>query len=258
MDIINFNSILVNVISALLGAGVFALIGWATIRTALNKDFRQARNRIRRGAALQANHQLDLAREELMKSVEILSDRTRSVLLSEAYLRLGDISLEMGNFDEAINDYTFCQQLSIELKHSISKDVLLLRLGRAYIGAKKFDDAYKCFDDVQQMTSSMENGLIAATAYMRLGEVESYRGRTDAAIDYYLRALGFQERIRDRRAQASTRLSLADLNLESERHTEAVNHYTEARTLYEEIGDRTVVAMIDGKLGEVQQSASVA
>ena len=245
--------VLIGVVSTLLGAGFLGLFAWLTFRTGLNKEYREARERLKRGEALQKDKQYDLAREELQKSVEILSDRTRSMLLTEAYLRLGDIELESANFDAAVRYFILCRQTSAEIKHGIADDALLLKLGRAYTGAKKYDDAFRCFDAIQQMEGKMQDSPIAAATYSRLGEVESLRNRPDTAIDYYLRALNYQEQIADRRTQASTRLSLADLNFQVKHYQEAKNHYTEAKRLYEEFGDLPIVNLIQDKLPRADQ-----
>ena len=239
--------VMVGAVSAVLASTVLAVATYLSLRTRFNKAHRSAVTHIRRAETLQNQRLYEQAQAELQKSIELLSDRERSYLLAQAYLRLGDIGLDTADWDSAIQYLLLCRNESEKVKHGVSEVGIQIKLGRAYLGAAKFDDAFRSFEHARESLGHTENPLLAEV-YLGLGEVETCRQREDQAIDYYLRAINVFENIHDESGEAKSRHAAGDLNMHLGNHAEAYNHYTLAIDLYRKLGDSATVMVLHNKL----------
>src|SRR6266571_666888 len=229
--------ILMSVASMLLGTGILSLFSWLILKTRFNKKFRQAMLHLRMAEALQKERQYSNAKDELVKTVAPLSDEQRSILLSQAYMRLGDISMLLREWDQAVQNFIFCREASKHVRHGTSEDVILVKLGRAYFGAGKLDDAFRCFEDACRIEERTPHHPLLGETYSRLGEVEARRRHSEVAINYYSRALNCHEKLGDKRSVAATRVWLGDLNLKVANLDESLEHFSMARDEYNALGD---------------------
>ncbi len=104
--------IAVSVLSTLLATCIVSTFSWLILKTRFNKKFRQALQHLRMAEALQKERQYSQAKDEVVKTVSLLSDDQRSSLLSQAYMRLGDISMSLREWDEAIQSYIVCREIT--------------------------------------------------------------------------------------------------------------------------------------------------
>src|SRR5262249_14275779 len=105
-------NIAVSVASTLLATSVMSLFGWLVLKTRFNKKFRQAHHHLQLAEALQKERQYSQAKDELFKTVSLLSDEQRSLPLSQAYLRLGDISMYLKEWDQAVQHFIFYREIA--------------------------------------------------------------------------------------------------------------------------------------------------
>lgn len=247
------SQILVAVSSTLLATIIIALFSWLLLRTRWSKSYRKATFHIKRGEALQKAKQFVDAREEIEKAVRILEDEQRYKELSEAYLRLGDIDINLKKWENALRNYILCRDSAEQaIKGIISPDVIYLRLGKGYSRIGKLDDAFRFIDEARKIQEKVENHPLLAETYSKLGEIENRRYHYEVAMEYHLRALTYQERIHDLRSQAATHASLAELHMKEKNGNEALTHYSTASELYMEVGDLAIVELLKAKMDEIK------
>lgn len=249
----SFMDILENTFTQLFIALIILIATGLFMRTRWSKSYRQAIFHLRRSEALQEAKQFVQAQEEIEKSLKILEDEPRDKLLSEAHLRLGDINLNLNDWESAIQNYTLCKESAARVKGGISPDVIYLRLGKAYSGAARLDDAFRSIDDARQIQEKVENNPLLAETYAKLGEIESSRDHVEIAIEHYLRSLNYQETIRDRRSQAATHTSLANLHIKMKNPHESLNHYSAAIELYREVGNLHIANLLEKEMEEINK-----
>ncbi|MHA2010646.1 MAG: tetratricopeptide repeat protein [Promethearchaeota archaeon] len=230
---------------------ILPLFSWLFKRSKWGPGYKSAAFHLRRGEDLQERELYKEAREEIVKSVQILESEHRHKLLSEAYLRLGDIACKEENWEDAIHNYICCETSAKMVKNRISEDVIKLKLGNAYRGAGKLDDAFRCIDEARGIQEKTEDHPLLGGTYSKLAEIERSRGYDRAATDYLLKALTRQERIKDRKSQAGTRASLGALHAKKNNRDEALNHYRIARDLYREVGDTAIVDYLDSEIKKI-------
>jgi len=250
--------IAVSVLSTLLASATISVFGWLILQTRFNKKFRQAVQHLRIAEALQKEHQYAQAKEELFKTLSLLNDEQRSLLLCQAHLRLGDISMYLKEWDEAVRHFVIYREIAKNVRHTTSEDVILLRLGKAYYAAGKPEDALRCFDDARRMEEAISNHPLLGETYGRLGEIEASLQHPEIAIGYYSRALNCHEKIGDRRTLAATRVCLGDLNSKLTRKDQALSQFSTAREVYNELGDFPLVTMLDDRIAQLKEARTSA
>jgi tetratricopeptide (TPR) repeat protein len=251
-------SIVVGVLSTLLATGSVSVFTWLILQTRFNKNFRQAVQHLRIAEALQREHQYAQAKEELSKTLSLLNDEQRSLLLCQAHLRLGDISMSLKEWDEAVRHFIIYREIARNTRHGTSEDVILLRLGKAYYAAGKPEDALRCFDDARRMQEAISNYPLLGETYYRLGEIETSLQHPEIAIGYYSRALSCHEKVGDRRTLATTRFCLGDLNSKLAHKDQALSQYSTAREAFNELGDFPFVAMLDDRIAQLKEAGTSA
>jgi tetratricopeptide (TPR) repeat protein len=246
-----------SVFSTLLATGIISFFSWLILKTRFNKKFRQAIQHLRLAEALQKERQYSQAKDELVKTLALLGDEQRSLLLSQAHMRLGDISMSLREWDQAIHHFILCREINKNVRHGTAEDVILLKLGKAYCAGGKVEDAFRCFEDARRIEESISNHPLLGETYGRLGEVEIRRRHPEIAIGHYGRALNCHEKIGDRRTVAATRVCLGDLNLKIANMDEALSQFCAAREEYNELGDFPLVTMLDDRILQVRQGAQL-
>src|SRR5262249_41370180 len=159
-------------------------IGWLSLNTRFNKNFRQALLHLQLAEALQNEHQYSQARDELVKTISLLTDEQKSLLLSQAYLRLGDISMHLKEWDQAIQHFVICREIAKNLRHGTAQDIILVKLGKAYFAAEKAEDAFRCFEEARRLQEATANHPLLGETYKRLGELEKARRHPEIAISH--------------------------------------------------------------------------
>jgi tetratricopeptide (TPR) repeat protein len=250
--------ILIPVASTLLATGILSLLSWLTLETRFNKKLRTAWQHLEMAEALQKEGQFSDAKDELIKTIALLSDEERSFLLSQAYMRLGDVSMLLRDWDAAIRSFILCGEIGKHVRHGTSEDVILLRLGKAYFASGKFEDAFRCFDEARRIEEKHPNHPLLGETFNRLGEIEAKRQHPEAAINYYSRAVNFHVKIGDKRSVAAAHFCLGDLNLKIANLSEAQAHLLRARDEYSELGDFPLLAILENKLAQARKRGKAA
>jgi tetratricopeptide (TPR) repeat protein len=233
-----------HVLATMLIIGLISTFEWLIRRTKYGPGYREAEAHLKRAKALQEADRFVEARQEIDRSIVLLEDRRRSRLLAEAYLRLGDIDVNLKQWESAIHHYTLAKEESITAKKTSMLDMIYLRLGVACKMGGDLNQACAWIDQARMLQERTQDNPLLGETYEKLGEIDARRGLFDTAINYYLRSLAYQERIRDRRSQAGIHASLGDLYARKQMAKEARDHYQAARELYEQVGDATVAALL--------------
>ena len=250
--------VVANVVSTILATGTLSVFSWLILKSRFNSKFRQATRHFHIAEALQKERQYPQARDELVKTVELLGDERREILLGQAYLKLSDVSMSLKEWDKAIQYLILGREISKRSRHAAAEDVILQKLGKAYFASGKIEDALRCFEDARRIEEGILDHPLLGETYARLGEVEARRQHSEMAISYYNRALNCHEKIGDRRSVAASRVCLGDLNLQIEHPEQALSQYSSAREEFHELGDFPFVAMLDAKIAQIKNGAQPA
>src|ERR1700674_1059658 len=121
----------VKLLAEILVIGLVSTVTWLISRTKFGRGYREAEVHLKRAKALQEAERFVEAREEIDRSIKILEDRKRNRLLAEAYLRLGDIDMNLKQWQSAIHHYTLSKEEAITAKKTSMLDMVYLRLGIA-------------------------------------------------------------------------------------------------------------------------------
>jgi tetratricopeptide (TPR) repeat protein len=232
----------------LLALGIVAGLGWLISQTPFSRRYKEAELHLKRAKALQEAERFEQAQAEIGRAIKILEDPRRSRILAEAYLRSGDIDMNLKQWKSAIQQYTLAKEEATAAKKASLLDVIYLRLGSACKMSGDLNQAYACIDQARILQERTQENPVLGETYALLGEIDRRRELLDTAISFYLRALPYQERIRDRRSQASTHVALGDLYDRKQMNKEFKEQYQAARELYDEIGDTSIAQMLAQKI----------
>jgi tetratricopeptide (TPR) repeat protein len=243
--------IVVEVTGIILGTAFLALVGSLTTRFGFGIGYRNALRHLRQGQALQATKQFSEALKEIEQSINLLQEHPRERTLAEAYLRLGDIELEMQKWDSAVEHFRLYGQIAPR-RARVPRDLICVRLGSAYLGAGKLDEAFRNFDEARRLQEHTDQNPLLGETYIRLAQTEIVRRHPEVAREHYLRAITVQEQLRDRRGEAASRVSLAAIYCDTQEAELARDQYMIAGRLYSEVGDSGIAKMIAEKTNSLK------
>ncbi|WP_067488511.1 tetratricopeptide repeat protein [Actinomadura hibisca] len=138
---------------------------------------------------------------------------------------------------------------------------ILMRLGDIALNLGDYDQALEHYKSALEIREREGDEAGVASCYNQLGGVATECGAFQQAQEWLERALEISERLGDRRNLANAHLELSNLLLQQLRMAEAARHCEESLRLFELLDDRQEVggvgyqlAMIVQELGEVDRS----
>jgi two-component system, sensor histidine kinase and response regulator len=129
--------------------------------------------------------QLDSARYYAQRSIdEQINDKTR---MSFSNRTLGDVSLEEGNYKEALRYYEYSLRTSIELENNFMKSTILYRLGDLYIRKGDLPKAISYLE--QNLPLTKKYGYISERQHTYEFLAKAYAYKKDFAKAYEFQGL---------------------------------------------------------------------
>jgi two-component system, sensor histidine kinase and response regulator len=129
--------------------------------------------------------QLDSARYYAQRSIdEQINDKTR---MSFSNRTLGDVSLEEGNYKEALRYYEYSLRTSIELENNFMKSTILYRLGDLYIRKGDLPKAISYLE--QNLPLTKRYGYISERQHTYKFLARAYEYKKDFAKAYEFQGL---------------------------------------------------------------------
>lgn len=141
------------------------------------------------GAICTGAKRYDLAKEYIMRAIEIEHELKRNDRLSVRYGILGEIYANEGNHQEALHYFGQALELDREDGREEKVAIRLSQLGNTLMLAGQYAEAIPYLHEAEPMLRRFNNTPSLAMNLLSLGKAESMRGRHSVAVDHIAEAI---------------------------------------------------------------------
>ncbi len=171
--------------------------------------------------------------------------------IARAYLRLGTAILTLGNYLEALKNYSASLKISEEIRDKKGVAYAYTNLGYAYRCQGNHPEALKNYTASLKIFEEIKDTVGMADNYLWQGELFNALGNYPEALKFYFSSLKINEQRRNKEAIANCYLSIGNSFYNQGDNAEALKYYSAALKLFKDIGSKNSVARVNSSLGNV-------
>jgi tetratricopeptide (TPR) repeat protein len=179
--------------------------------------------------------------EDWMKVSEkaVAAARSASFKDDESALltNLGNIHLELREFDKAIEYFELSLDMHQELGDEQGTGIVLNSLGSVYVQTREFGKAVEYYEQSLAIHRQFESQRNASDTLNNLGALTQQMGQLETAIDYYKQSLALTRETKDRYTEASTLSNIGAAYSEMSQWADALAYLQEALSIDRELGN---------------------
>jgi eukaryotic-like serine/threonine-protein kinase len=186
---------------------------------------------------LMANNELDLAKTELLRLVEIDAQN------ADAWFAIGKISIRTGDIQRSLDDY-LVKTLIInkKLKNQFGEGQALNAFGVALLRLGKLEQAEDYFQQALEIRQQVEDDYGVATTLANFAIIYSIRGKFDDAEQFLQRSLTSWKKLDDAYGMSNTLEKLGLLEEERGNLNLTLDYYRQSLSLRMPLGDNWLKA----------------
>jgi tetratricopeptide (TPR) repeat protein/transcriptional regulator with XRE-family HTH domain len=164
-----------------------------------------------------------------------ISDRAGE---SNALVSLGEISLRVGRYEQAIDHHQQALAVAREVGDRVGEGRALGGLGGVYGMVSRYEQAVDHYQQALAVAREVGDRTGASSALFGLGEVYRLVGRHDQAVGHYQQALAVARDVGDRANERHALSGLGDVYRQMGWYDQAIDHHQQALAVAREVGDR--------------------
>ncbi len=176
--------------------------------------------------------------------------------VASTYHQLGNVALELREYDQAKDYYQQALDLFIEFGARFSQAHTYGQLGIVAHELREYEQAGNYYQQALDLFIEYGDHFEQARTYHNLGNVALELREYEQAGNYYQQALDLKIEYGDRYEQAKTYHGLGNVALELREYEQAGNYYQQALDLFIEFGERFSQASSYFQLGKVAEALS--
>ncbi len=190
---------------------------------------------------------------ELTQQLKGIEERQKQLTLGTAYHHLGIVAEELGEWDEAKNNYQQALAIDIEYGDRYSQASTYFQLGNVASRLREWDEARNNYQQALAIDIEYSDRYSQAKIYHQLGIVASRLREWDEAKNNYQQALAIDIEYNNRHSQAGTYSELGNVARELREWDKARHNYQQALAIFIEYSDRSSQASTYQNLGMVAE-----
>lgn len=170
--------------------------------------------------------------------------------IGNAYLSMGAIEDDKGNFPEALDYYTKALHLYEAISFNRGIANAYNNIGLLYNTQGKFPEALKNFYTSLKIKEKIGDKAGMAMSYNNIGLIHQNQGNHAEALKNYNLSMQIRNEFGDKKGVASCYISIGIILSNQGRYQEALQKFAEALQLKEEVGDRPAIAFTYSSIGD--------
>lgn len=171
--------------------------------------------------------------------------------VSQAYLTLGILDHNGGNFPEAIQKFQQALEINRSQKNESQIGYCYYRIGFSTMKSEQLPDAIKLLRKALTILEKVNDIENSADAYANLGYCYWHLSEYDSALVNYQTALQINQRLGNRAKNAPIMNSIGVLYWQWAKYDKALEYYLESYKIREEINDKAGIIKVLNNIGKV-------
>lgn len=200
------------------------------------------------------NDELEVARDLLLEAKIALEERGDLRELDDLLDDLGEVLLELDEYDGAEAYLEQSLELDDRLGAAGSKAKTLLLMGKVASRKGERDDARRCYEEARDLYRKSRHEVGQSEAYFALGTWHLEQGQLDLAVDNLIDGLQIDNRLNRSLAKVRTKRQLSDIYLQRGNLDRAEEYLREAQRDLGAIDDPIEQALLGLQAGRIQLS----
>jgi tetratricopeptide (TPR) repeat protein len=165
-------------------------------------------------------------------SKETVDGNTDPTATAQALIRQGELRLDAGDIDEAIDHFEDALPHLILAGDRATEGTIRFNIGEAYWAVGMPQDALDCFREALPIQRELGDRKAEAATLHEMADVLHAMGDTDAALRQHQNALSIQQQIGDTGGEAATRTRIGEIYEQLGDRPVALTHYERALELH--------------------------
>jgi len=166
-------------------------------------------------------------------------------------LRLGEIYIERGDWEEAIEFYNKCLSTAEKLNDTPSKSHILHSLGLIHASRGKWDEALEYYNKSVEVSRELDDIQGIAQTYNNIGLVYANTGEWTKAQEYYSKSIDILEKIGNDHGMAQAYINIGSVYYRRGDWDKALEFYEKSLEILKSLGDIHGMAQTYNNLGSV-------
>ncbi len=167
---------------------------------------------------------LSSSMDYLQRSYKLADSLNYENLRINSLFTMGNINLDLGNFEEAEKNYLDCIDFYMKNDELINLSNAYLSLGSLYYAMEDYERAEKEYIHSMETASKLGDNNMVASALGNLGMVAQEMGDPEKAESYYLKALEIAREKKDRQSEMYILRNIARLRFSAGEHEKAMEY----------------------------------
>ncbi|MBD2158408.1 tetratricopeptide repeat protein [Leptolyngbya sp. FACHB-16] len=218
---------------------------------------------------LQRNSQFQQAFDKFLEALEVYQSlEVRANALQEGrqgeartLTRLGLMSSNLGQYEQALNYYRQALTVSRELGDRLNEGIVLSNTALVYDDQGRYTEALDYYEQALTILREIGDRASEGTILNNMGRVHSNLGDASQALNYYQQALSISRETGNREDQGSYLSNIGAIHSDLGNYSQALDYYQQSLSIRQEVGDRlgqgitlNNIGLIYGELGNYPEA----
>lgn len=168
-----------------------------------------------------------------------------------AYLRLGQVYNNLGNYDESQFYLSKALTYSTEKR---STAIIYVNIGINHYEMGNYPEALKNYLTGLKIFEDIGDKKAIGSVYNNIANIYTDMGNYEEALKNHLAALKIREANNDKRGLAGSYLNIGNIYFYEGNYADAMSNYLEAKEMYAELDDKTEVALAYDHIGSIYKN----
>jgi len=193
----------------------------------------------------------DSAEQLAYEQLKYAKSTDNKVQIADAFNSLGISFTVRGQNEKAIESFTKCLELNIELKDLKGEGAAYNNIGMVHNNEGDFYRAIAFYEKSLRIDIKLMDDEGRAASLGNIGIIYTHQEEYEKALEYHLQSLALDIKNEDSRGVADTYVNIAVVHRHLNNYNEALNHANLALAGYSEIEDKAGLALSYENMGAI-------
>jgi adenylate cyclase len=191
------------------------------------------------------------AMKNISNALEIAEELNDKLLIAKACETLGNVYDNQGNYSEAMSKYLDALKIYEETGNKLSIAKISINIGILHSEMFDFNEATKNYDTALSIGKELGDKEIKCYSYYALGDVDMHQGKYDESLKYDSIVLALGDSINNRLMISYAYKGMGEIFYNWNLYSEAINDFFKSLKIKMDIGEKPGIAMVYNDIAKV-------